>query len=187
MSEPIKIYLAAAYSKRDQIREIAAELQSLRVQITSRYTRLGSLRLVSATSARGGRGGRNPGPGHGPNGGRAQTGHGPRPNSLEKTARLHTGAPPSARRGTVAGSNSPDAIRSAFPPDTNNPRPIPNPVPVLPVEHAPRGVVAAGRFVFRSRLDRLRRIRPQGVSPLAGLSLGRSSCPLLPGWLLAIA
>jgi hypothetical protein len=89
---------------------------------------------------------RGPCPGPDPNGGRAQNGHDPHPNTLQNTDHRHDEVQPSARPRTEAVSSIPRAICSAFLQDTNSPRSRRNPGPGSAEELEPHGEPEAARY-----------------------------------------
>jgi hypothetical protein len=109
----------------------------------------------------GGRGRRDRGPGRGrrdrgigrgpcplldPNGDRAQNGHDPHPNTLQKTVHRHDEVQPSERPDTEAESSNPRAIYNVFPQDTNSLRSTRNPRPGSVEEREPREEAEAARY-----------------------------------------
>jgi hypothetical protein len=87
-----------------------------------------------------------PCPGPDPNGDRAQNGHDPHPNTLQKTVHHHDEAKPNERPHTEAESNNPRAICSVFPQDTNSLRSTRNPGRGSVEEREPREEAEAARY-----------------------------------------
>jgi hypothetical protein len=91
-------------------------------------------------------GGRGPCPLLDPNGDRAQNGHDPHPNTLQKTVHRHDEVQPSERPDTEAESSNPRAIYNVFPQDTNSLRSTRNPGPGSVEEREPREEAEAARY-----------------------------------------